>query len=100
MRKSILDSVTKTAGKIFMLLSIVFMEITGVPAQEKQSITGRLIERKSNQVIPYATITLIRLSDSAMISGSTSDDNRMFTISQVQSGNYRLRMSIISYNPA
>jgi hypothetical protein len=89
----------RTAGKIFMLLAFAFIQISGVYAQERQSITGRLIERKSNQAIPYATVALIRVSDSAMINGATSDDNGMFIISPVQSGNYRLRISIIGYNP-
>ena len=89
----------RTVGKIFMLLAVAIIQITGVYAQEKQSITGRLIERKSNQSIPYATVALIRTSDSAMINGATSDDNGMFIISPVLSGNYRLRMSIIGYNP-
>jgi len=100
MNKRIIVSVTKTAGKIFIFLAFVIIQITGVQAQEKQSITGRLIERKSNRAIPYATIALIRLSDSVMINGATSDDNGMFTISSVQSGFYRLRISIIGYNPA
>jgi hypothetical protein len=81
----------------FMLLAVGMFTVSGIHAQEKQSITGTLLEQKTRQAIPFATVALIRISDSAMINGATSDDKGTFTISPVLAGNYRLRVSAIGY---
>lgn len=89
----------RTAGTKMMFLAVAMVQVTGIYAQEKQSITGKLIEKKSNQAVPYATVGLIRASDSTMINGTVSDENGVFTISPVIFGNYRLRVSTIGYKP-
>jgi hypothetical protein len=86
-----------TSGTKFRLLAVAMLIITGINAQEKQSITGKLLERKTNQAIPFATVALIRISDSTMINGASSNENGEFTISPVQTGTYRLRVSTIGY---
>ena len=48
------------SGIKFMLLAIAIVSVNGVYAQEKQSITGKLIEGKSNQAVPFATVALIK----------------------------------------
>jgi Outer membrane protein beta-barrel family/CarboxypepD_reg-like domain/TonB-dependent Receptor Plug Domain len=72
----------------------------GVSAQEKQSITGRLIDGKNNQAVSFATIALIRASDSAIYGGAMSDERGIFNISPALAGNYILRVSNIGYKPA
>jgi hypothetical protein len=89
-----------TSGTKFMLLAVAMVHLSGIYAQEKLSVKGKLIEQKTNQAVPYATVALIRVSDSLMINGSVSDENGVFTISQVIGGNYRLRVSTIGYKPA
>src|ERR1017187_6976273 len=87
------------AGTKFMLLAIAIVIVNATNAQEKQAVTGKLVEEKSNQAVPYATVALIRGSDSVMITGTMSDDNGVFTISPVLPGKYSLRVSIIGYQP-
>ena len=87
-------------GTKFILIAVAIFQITGIYAQEKQVIKGKLVERKTNQTVPYATVALIRESDSTMINGAVSDENGVFTISPVNGGNYRLRVSTIGYKPA
>ncbi len=83
----------------YMLLALAIVSFKGVYAQEKQSITGKLIEVKSNQAVPFATVTLIKASDSKAIGGAMSDENGIFNISPVISGNYILKVSNIGYKP-
>jgi len=82
-----------------MLLILAIVSFKGVYAQEKQSITGKLIEEKSNQPVPFATVALIKTSDSKIIGGVMSDENGVFNISPVFSGNYILKVSNIGYKP-
>ena len=84
----------------FMLFVVTIVSFEGVYAQEKQSITGKLIEEKSNQAVPFATVALIKASDSKIIGGAMSDESGVFTISPVVSGNYTLQVSNIGYKPA
>ena len=100
MKRSIKLFYQKTFRAKFLLLAFAIVHVTGIYAQEKQSITGKLVERKTNQTVPYATVALIRVSDSTMINGAVSDENGVFNISPVNIGNYRLRVSTIGYKPA
>ena len=87
------------AGIKIMLLAVAIVSSNGIYAQEKQSITGKLIEEKSNQAVSFATVALIKASDSKIAGGSMSDENGVFSISPVISGNYILKVSNIGFKP-
>jgi outer membrane receptor protein involved in Fe transport len=78
---------------------ILIAGINRINAQEKQSITGKLVDVKSNQTVSYANVALIKASDSSPVGGTISDDNGVFTISPAPSGNYKLFISVIGYKP-
>jgi hypothetical protein len=84
----------------FILLALAVFSINGVYAQEKLSISGRLTDGKNNQGVPFATIALMRVSDSTIIGGVMSDENGVFIINPPSYGNYRLKISNIGYQPA
>jgi len=83
-----------------VLLCIALIHFSGIYAQENPSIKGTLIEKKTNEPMPYSTVALIRISDSTMINGSVSDEHGVFNITPVIPGNYLLRVSAIGYKPA
>ena len=87
------------AGIKIMLFAIALVSSNGIYAQEKQSITGKLIEEKSNQAVSFATVALINASDSKITGGSMSDENGVFIISPVISGSYILKVSNIGFKP-
>ncbi len=87
------------AGIKIMLCAVAIVSYTGVFAQEKQSITGKLIEEKSNQAVPFATVALYKASGSEIAGGSMSDENGVFRISPVIPGSYVLKVSNIGYKP-
>ena len=87
----------KKSGKNLLLLIVVILSFHGVYAQEKQSITGKLVEKKSNQALSFATVALTNAADSKIIGGAISDGNGVFRITQVHSGNYVLRVASVGY---
>ena len=81
----------------FMLLGIAIITVSAIPAQKKQSITGKLIDIKSNLNVPYASVYLFRFSDSILVSGTISDTSGVFNFGGVSRGDYRLVVSLIGY---
>ena len=100
MKRSFKLSGQQISGIKFMLLALAILSVNGVYAQEKLSISGKLTDGKNNQGIPFATVALIRVSDSTIIGGVMSDENGLFSIIPPTFGNYRLQVSNISYKPA
>jgi hypothetical protein len=72
---------------------------TGISAQEKKSVTGKLIDLKSNEAVPFANVALVKELDSAPVNGTISDENGTFIIGPVATGNYKLFISVIGYKP-
>jgi outer membrane receptor protein involved in Fe transport len=87
------------AGIKIMLFAVALVSSSRMNAQEKQSITGKLIEEKSNQAVSFATVALMNASDSKIAGGSMSDENGIFSISPVTSGSYILKVSNIGFKP-
>jgi hypothetical protein len=100
MKRSVKLLSPQISGIKFMLLALAMLIADGVYAQEKLSISGKLTDWKNNQGIPFATVSLIRVSDSVIIGGVMSDENGIFTINPPGFGDYRLQVSNISYKPA
>jgi hypothetical protein len=99
MKKSFKTFCQGIASIKYMSLAVAILISNAVYAQEKQSITGKLIEEKSNQVVPFATVALIKTSDSKIAGGSMSDENGIFSISPVIQGSYILKVSNIGFKP-
>jgi len=80
-----------------MILIILMGSFSVINALEKQAVTGKLIETKSNQVIPFASVSLSRDSDAALVYGASSDEKGIFKISSVKKGHYTLSVSFVGY---
>ncbi len=61
------------------------------------SITGVVLDFESRHTIEYANIVLLSDKDSALINGTITDANGIFTLSQVRQGNYFLEVRFIGY---
>lgn len=89
----------RTEGIKYLNFALLIVLSNAVYSQEKQSVTGKLIEEKSNQAVSFATVALIKVSDLKVAGGSMSDENGVFNISPVTSGNYILKVSNIGFKP-
>lgn len=83
----------------FNLLSLLICISASIWSQNLSIITGTIVEGKSNEPIPFATICLLRNSNnkSILITGTVSDNKGDFSINQVANGDYQLKVTSIGY---
>jgi Outer membrane protein beta-barrel family/CarboxypepD_reg-like domain len=90
----------KKEGKKCILLIFAFatsLSLLQGQGQLKLYIKGQLKEQKSMQPVAYATVALRRLSDSTLITGTSSNPDGEFDIESVPSGKYCLIISSIEF---
>ena len=97
MRKFIKFAGLRIVSIRMMLLVIVMSSFSVISAQEKHAVTGKLVEAKSNQVVPFASVSLLEASDPKLIHGAISDEKGLFKISSVEKGHYALSVSFVGY---
>lgn len=99
--KNSLKSISRGIICLFISLLILFKVSSGnVYGQGGGIIMGKLADSKTGQPIPYATISLLRLSDSVAIDGAMSDDDGRFNFKHGFQGRYILSVSNIGYKQA
>jgi len=81
-----------------MLMVVAFaIGLSTLHAQQKQFITGVLMDKKSNQLVSYANVALYNATDSTLVSGTTSNVDGEFNLGPAIIGNYKLRVSEVGY---
>ena len=63
----------------------------------KWQIRGEIIEDKTEEAIPYATVAIYNKIDSSLVTGTISDDNGQFNLEKISLGNYYLKISFMGY---
>lgn len=71
------------------------MNINIVVAQH--TISGTLVDGKSNEKIVFANVGLIRAADTAYISGTASNDKGFFKFENIRNSQYILQVTAIGY---
>lgn len=84
------------------LLFVLQLISVNLFAQNASTITGKVLDAKNNEPLPFATIFITDISDtvSQQTRGTISDDNGNFTIDQIQNGKYNLQVSSVGYKKA
>lgn len=59
-------------------------------------INGRVFDGKSGQAVEYATVALLNVKDSSLVTGSVSESNGSFSVKAAY-GRYLLRISFMGY---
>ncbi len=59
-------------------------------------ITGKIVD--NNQPVSYATVSVLSLPDSALVTGAISDDEGVFEITGIKKGNYVLKIDFLGYS--
>lgn len=80
----------------FSILLICFLNFK-VAAQSDITISGTVKEQVSQTPIVYANVILKTKSDDTFIAGTATNEDGLFTIKNVASGNYYLEISSIGY---
>ena len=76
----------------FVLLVISF----GAQAQQGV-VRGRVVDARTGENIEYATVALLKVSDSSLVNGTVSEGNGLFKLT-VPYGRYILRVTFIGYD--
>ncbi|MCF0164215.1 MAG: TonB-dependent receptor, partial [Bacteroidales bacterium] len=82
--------------KKFYLLTLSLMMFLPVSVMAQNKIKGTILESKSSLPLPFSTIAIYE-SDTVLVAGTTSDDNGLYEISNIKSGDYRVEASFIGY---
>lgn len=69
------------------------------PNTSSGTITGKIVDSKSNQPVDFATVSLFKSQASQPIRAVQSDMDGGFNISNVPNGTYILKISFLGYQP-
>lgn len=78
----------------FTLLSLIISS-TALLAQRNQ-IIGKVIDDKSGQSVPFATVSVFSAKDS-LVGGALSSENGAFTVDRLPAGPVKVKISFIGY---
>jgi ferric enterobactin receptor len=74
---------------------------TGIFAAETENNTGeifgKIIDDKTQTPVAYASIALLRVADSTLVTGVITNENGQFRFENVPYGNYKLKASFVGY---
>jgi len=78
---------------VFLLL-VLFSQVTKA---QYVTLKGILIDQQSKQHLEYASMALLKKSDSTVVGGALTRANGSFEISKLQTGHYLLKIAYIGY---
>lgn len=79
-----------------VFLILVFCTTASSFRPDGGKLTGRVLEKGASGAVPFATVALLRI-DSTIAMGVSADENGVFELANVVSGNYILKVSSIGY---
>jgi outer membrane receptor protein involved in Fe transport len=90
----------KKTGSILIMVIAIFIS-TGIYAQNKPTISGKVIDGKSSMPVPFASVVLFNDSVNAFSAniGTMTNENGMFSFSPVKAGKFTILVSSVGYKP-
>ncbi len=95
---------------LFLVISIITIPIGfaqtmgGRPAESGGQrppaigiITGKVVDAGTKQPIEFATISVIRQRDSTVVGGGITDNNGVFTLTEIPFGKFKVKINFIGY---
>ena len=86
------------SGRCFLMLFLILLSVP-MFAQQGVDVTGTVIEEGTNAPIEQATVRLLSVKDSTMVSGVATSLNGDFTLKHVKVGSYLLHITFIGFEP-
>ena len=83
--------------RIIPFLILAFFSLQLIAQQNGSVITGVVVDKFSGLPIEFATIQLLKVSDSSIIQSAISDKKGKFSLENIPGGNYILRFTFIGY---
>jgi hypothetical protein len=91
----------KKEGKkaiILIFVTVLSLSVLNGQDQQKLNIKGQLKDQQNMQPVAFATVALRRLSDSTLITGTSSNLDGEFQIGSIPAGKYSLIISAIEFS--
>ena len=81
---------------LFIVAILYFSSI--IPAQENtHAITGTVLDKASKKPVEFATVQLLHVPDSAVVTTTVTDRKGKFILDKITNGNYILQCSFIGF---
>ncbi|MEO8666732.1 MAG: TonB-dependent receptor [Ignavibacteria bacterium] len=82
-----------------LVLVILFFLTNSIYAQNGK-ISGSVVDKSTNTPIEAVSVALLKGSDSTVVTGTETDAQGKFALSQLPFGTYNLRVTIVGYSKA
>ncbi len=80
-------------------MSLAFLFPLGVFAQNASvTLSGTTKDKASHEALSFVNVVIKTSSDSTFVTGTISDEEGLFTLSEVKPGDYLLEMSMVGFN--
>lgn len=83
--------------KTYRLALLLLMLWGSATAFAQGSISGKVIDKASNDGIGYASVSIHKVTDSALVNGVITSDNGNFVIEKLPNGRYLLRVTFMGF---
>jgi len=94
-----MESKRRQMNRILLIVTLFFAVTVSLIAQPKiGTITGSIIDKSNSQPIENADVTLLRLRDSSVVKGTSTDASGKFTFTELPPGKFLLRANVVGYN--
>lgn len=81
---------------LFLTLLTLFA-LTGYSQPTNVTVSGSVVEDKTDKALPFVTITLKIPSDSSFVTGTITDDKGLFSLKDISRGDYLVEVSYLGY---
>ena len=87
--------------QILLITIIGWTSVFGQSNKEKGkgTISGKIINGSTKQVVEFATVSLFSISDSSLVTGMISNNEGAFELQGIANGNYYLKIDFIGLSP-
>ncbi|MEO8236433.1 MAG: outer membrane beta-barrel family protein [Flavobacterium sp.] len=85
----------KSIKHFILMLSLLVFSISN--AQKGVTISGIIKDQNTKTVLPFVNVVLKAEKDSTFVSGTVTNEEGRFILSKINTGNYYLEVSYISY---
>jgi hypothetical protein len=75
---------------------LIFLSLTNIAFSQRLTVKG-VVSDSTSKPVEYATVTLLRASDSSLATFGRTMENGSFTVGNVPADNYILKISFIGY---
>jgi outer membrane receptor protein involved in Fe transport len=76
---------------------ILLTTLSGAQVKTNSVLSGKVLDKSTNQPLEYATISVINIQSGKTINGTITDAHGAFSISDIQYGAYRIVIGFIGY---